>query len=95
MDFIHNPANGIITLKFLKRGYLPIEMLTKDINPPKTKLKVEVRLILDATISQGTAILQLPPSKEKPLFIWWDTQAPLDFSLNIFNCIRTLSIDKP
>ncbi|XP_044955161.1 uncharacterized protein LOC123405590 [Hordeum vulgare subsp. vulgare] len=76
------------------RGYgLPSEGLHKNLQPtPQPKNKVEGGLLLNVVISQGAAIFQLFPSKDKPLLVWWDTLLVLDLCLDIVNGIRTLNL---
>lgn len=48
------------------------------------------RLLLNVTIYEGTAILQLPPCEDQPLLIRGGTILILDLCLHVINSIRTL-----
>merc|ERR1712042_283444 len=54
----------------------------------ETKDKVKGRLLLDVVVREGTAIFKLFASKDQPLLVWRNAFFVLDFSLDIFNCIR-------
>merc|ERR1711941_144750 len=58
----------------------------------KAEHQVERGLLLDVIVREGASILQLFPSKDKALLVWWDTLLVLDFCLHIIDRIRGLNI---
>ncbi|KAL9261646.1 hypothetical protein AKJ16_DCAP03184 [Drosera capensis] len=83
LDLGLHVVNGIRAL-YLEGNGLPSQGLHKNLHPTtKTQHQVEGGLLLNVVVGQGTAILQLLTSKDKPLLIWWDTLLILDLSLDV------------
>merc|ERR1712025_894013 len=49
-------------------------------------------LLLDVIIGQSSAVLQLFTSEDQPLLVWGNAFLVLDFSLDVFNCVRRLNL---
>jgi hypothetical protein len=60
----------------------------------ETQHKMKSGLLLDVIIRQGTPILQLLPSKYKPLLIWRNTLLVLDLGLHIIDGARALHLKR-
>ena len=53
---------------------------------------MESGLFLDVVVGEGTAILQLLPSKDQPLLVWGNAFLVLDLGLDILNGVAWLNL---
>lgn len=53
---------------------------------------VEVRVLLDVVVGQGSAAFQLPAGDGQALLVWWDTLLVLDLGLNTVNGVGKLKL---
>ena len=59
----------------------------------KSENQVEGRLLLDVVVGKSPSVLELFPSEDKSLLIWWDTFLVLNLSLDVLNCIRSFHLE--
>merc|ERR1712156_1279647 len=57
------------------------------------KDQVKSGFLLDVVVGKCSSIFQLLSSEDETLLIWWDSFLVLDFSLNIFDCIRCFNFE--
>merc|ERR1712156_658980 len=58
------------------------------------KDQVKSGFLLDVVVGKCSSIFQLLSSEDETLLIWWDSFLVLDFSLNIFDCIRCFNFER-
>merc|ERR1712050_262457 len=56
--------------------------------------QMQRRFFLDVVVGQCAAILELLPSKNQALLIWWDSFFVLDLSFYVVNSVRCLNIQR-
>merc|ERR1719489_524714 len=77
----------------LKGNCLASKGLHKNLHTPtEPKNQVKSRFLLDIVVRKGSSIFQLLTSKDKPLLIGRDTFLILNFSLHIFNRVRSFNL---
>ena len=49
-------------------------------------------LLLDVVVRKSSTVLKLFSGEDQSLLIWWDTFLILDFSFDVFDCVRGFNI---
>jgi len=90
LDFSLDVLDGVRWLNLQSDG-LPGQGLDEDLHTsPQSENKMEGGLLLDVIVGQGSAVLELLASEDKPLLVWGDSLLVLDFGLDVLDGVRWL-----
>jgi len=88
LDLCFNVLNGVRRLN-LKSNGLASQSFDKNLHATtETENQMQSGLLLNVVVREGATIFKLFASKDQPLLVWGNAFFVLDFSLDIFNCIR-------
>ena len=94
LDLGFDVLDGVSWLNIKSDG-LTSEGLDEDLHTTsKSEDQMESGLLLDVVVGKGSSILELLTGKDKSLLIWWDTFLVLDLSLDVFNGVCWLNIQR-
>ena len=94
LDLSLDILNGIRWLDIEGDGFTS-ESLNEDLHTTsESEDEVESGLLLDVVVGEGSAVLELLTSEDKPLLIGWDSLLVLDLSLDVLDGVRWLNIER-
>merc|ERR1712199_15374 len=88
------PSNLAVVLNLVasqncKLLFLLLAFLT---STKEGKNKVQGRLLLDVVILEGASILELFPSEDEALLVWWNSLLVLDLGLDSVDGVASLNL---
>lgn len=61
---------------------------------PQPQNKVQCRVLLDAVVLKGVAVLELLPGEDEALLVWWNALLVMDLGLDALDAVGWLDLKR-